>query len=62
MEKLYINVELCLGPLCLHGRTVTVDPDGVLIPKYNGEKVYQTITNQWWEHITGTEWSKLHNG
>ena len=37
-------------------RTVTTDPDGSLAAEYAGEEVYQSTTEHWWKHTTGTEW------
>ena len=37
-------------------RTVTTDPDGSLAAEYAGEEVYQSTSEHWWNHITGTEW------
>lgn len=40
-------------------RTVATDPDGSLAAEYAGEEVYQSVTEHWWKHITGTEWKVM---
>lgn len=40
-------------------RTVTTDPDGSLAAEYAGEEVYQSTTEHWWKHTTGTEWKQM---
>ena len=40
-------------------REVTTDPDGVLTAEYAGEEVYQSTTEHWWKHTTGTEWKQM---
>lgn len=40
-------------------RTVTTDPDGSLAAEHAGEEVYQSTTEHWWKHITGTEWKQM---
>lgn len=37
-------------------RTVATDPDGSLAAEYSGEEVYQSTSEHWWKHTTGTEW------
>jgi len=40
-------------------RSVATDPDGVLAAEYAGEEVYQSVTEHWWKHTTGTEWKQM---
>ena len=40
-------------------RTVATDPDGSLAAEYAGEEVYQSISEHWWKHTTGTEWKQM---
>ena len=40
-------------------REVATDPDGVLAAEYAGEEVYQSATEHWWKHTTGTEWKQM---
>lgn len=40
-------------------RTVTSDPDGSLTAQYQGEEVYNSNTQVWWKHCTGTTWKEM---
>ncbi len=42
-------------------REVTSDPNGSLSANYQGEEVYNTTTEKWHKHCTGTVW-KVMNG
>jgi len=41
-------------------RTVTEDPDGSLAANYAGEEVYNSTTEVWWKHCTGTTWKEMN--
>ena len=60
------NVKLALNATILNSfmqkgvfRTVTEDPVDNLAAEYQGEEVYNSTTQEWWKHCTGTTWKKI---
>jgi hypothetical protein len=41
-------------------RIVAENPDGDLVPDYNGEEVYNSVTGVFWKHCTGTTWKAMN--
>lgn len=40
-------------------RVVTEDPDGSLAAQYDGEEVYNSVTEHFWKHIEDTAWHQM---